>query len=80
LRIEGKVHTISNRGDIVARFPTYIPKHSVVLDVKRKEIGKVSWVFGPVDSPYIEITPKQKILRPLAMIGRSVFVEEEKNE
>lgn len=80
MRLKGKIHTISNRGKIVARFPCHVSKESVVFDNRRNELGRVSWVFGPVDEPYVEVTPKAKLKRPLTMIGRSVFVEEEKNE
>ncbi|MFO8110519.1 MAG: hypothetical protein R6U17_08410 [Thermoplasmata archaeon] len=80
MRIEGKVHTISNRGEIIARFPSHVSKRSTVLDNRRNKVGKISWVFGPVDAPYVEVSPKKTMKRPLTMIGRPVFVEEDNNE
>ncbi len=80
MRIEGKIHTVSHRGEIITRFPQYVPPGTEVIDKRRNVIGKISWVFGPVGSPYVEVKPRKDSRRPLTMVGRSVFVEDENYE
>ncbi len=77
MRIQGKVHAISSRGELIARFPTHIPEKTVVVDNRRNAVGRVSWIFGPVLSPYVEITCSKTMKRPLTMMDRPVFVEED---
>lgn len=77
MRIQGKVHAISSRGELIARFPKHVPEKTVVVDNRRNTVGMVSWIFGPVVSPYVEITCSRTMRRPLRMIHRPVFVEED---
>jgi len=76
LLIEGKVETLSRRGRIIARFPRPVEIGDNVCDARNKEMGKVSWVFGPVGSPFVEIEPSEEIKRRLVSIrDRKLFVK-----
>jgi RNA-binding protein len=48
---------------------------SWVVDQKRTRIGKVFDVFGPVDHPYIIVSPDRGI-DIAACIGRKLYVDE----
>ncbi len=50
-------------------------KGSPVLDTRRRKLGRVQRVFGPVDSPYISVQPTgdQSLL---GMMGKQVYTEE----
>ena len=76
MRLKGKVVEISNRDNIIARFSREVPVGVEVKDKRNKTIGKVSWIFGPVDDPYFEIQPTEKRIR-LAIDGDVIYAEEE---
>jgi rRNA processing protein Gar1 len=44
-----------------------------VFTSKLREVGKIQDIFGPVNSPYISITPK--ISDPLSLVGKVVYSE-----
>jgi rRNA processing protein Gar1 len=55
----------------------FAPKFGLdVMDNKKRSIGKVSRIFGPVKSPYIAVKPKKNQRPSLDIIGKSVYVRE----
>jgi rRNA processing protein Gar1 len=44
-----------------------------VFNSKLREVGKIQDIFGPVNNPYISITPK--ISDPLSLVGKVVYSE-----
>ncbi len=77
LRIEGKIVNLPGRGLIIGRFPRPVPLESSVMDNRRKRIGKVVSLLGPLDKPYTAIKIYGKPKNPLSLIGRDVFIEVE---
>ena len=76
MKIEGKIETVSEHGEIIARFPK-IPKIGAsVFDNKNELIGKVGWIFGPVEDPYVEIKLDIDPKHRLTMMREKIYVEE----
>jgi RNA-binding protein len=48
-----------------------------VLDKKRKVIGKISRVFGPVKSPYIAVNPPRGYNPSFDIVGNQVYVNKD---
>jgi len=77
LRLLGVVQDISHEGKLVVK-ARFAPKmREIVRDNLRTEIGRVSKVFGPTRSPYVAIEPRKE-LRTLAVLGKEVYVQEER--
>ncbi len=79
MRTEGYIDSISNGGKIIARFPFKVNLNTPVKDIRNKTIGKIDWIFGPVDEPYFEIEPFDKSQKTLSLIGTKIYVEEDNN-
>ena len=79
MRTEGYIDSISNEGKIIARFPTHVNLNTPVKDIRNKKIGKIDWIFGPIDKPYFEIEPLNKSQKTLSLIGSTIYVEEDNN-
>jgi len=77
LRLLGVVQDISHEGKLIVK-ARFAPKmKEIVRDNLRAEIGRVSKVFGPTRSPYVAIEPRKE-LRTLAVLGKEVYVQEER--
>lgn len=48
-------YRVWDNGDLIARFPKIPQIGASVFDDKNKLIGKVGWIFGPVEDFYVEI-------------------------
>lgn len=72
--ILGVVEDVSNEGLIIVRGDV-TPEHgNIVYDFKQTKIGTVKRIFGPVDRPYISVTPSDKtILKNIS--GKKVYFE-----
>ncbi|MFP4051960.1 MAG: H/ACA ribonucleoprotein complex subunit GAR1 [Thermoplasmata archaeon] len=79
MRTEGYIDSISDNGKIIARFPASVNSNTLVKDIRNKTIGKIDWIFGPVDEPYYEIEPLNKSQKTLSLIGNKIYVEEDNN-
>ena len=79
MRTEGYIDSISQNGKIIARFPKMVSLNTPVNDIRNKKIGKIEWIFGPVDEPYFEIEPYNKSQKTLSLIGNKIYVEEDNN-
>jgi RNA-binding protein len=49
--------------------------NSVVVDQKRKKVGKIFDIFGPLARPYFVVRPNKGI-DAAAQVGRKLYVEE----
>ena len=79
MRIEGYIDSISQNGKIIARFPRMVSLNTPVKDIRNKTIGKIDWIFGPIDKPYFEIVPQNKSQKTLSLIGNKLYLEEDNN-
>jgi len=70
----GIVEDVSHEGLIIVRSDG-APEHgNAVYDAKQKRIGTVKRVFGPVDRPYVSVTPVDRtILTNIS--GKKVYFE-----
>ena len=77
MRIEGYIDSISNEGKLIARFSRKVDLNNSVKDTRNNKVGKIDWIFGPVDKPYYEIYPFKKSQKTLSLIGNKIYVEED---
>lgn len=61
---------------MIARFPFTPEVGSPVVDKKKETIGKVSWIFGPTENPYVEIKLNRDPKKRLSILNEEVYVEE----
>lgn len=72
----GKVKGLSYNGKLVVK-GKFAPRLELeVLDKKMRVIGRVSRVFGPVDSPYISIKSQKNHRPSLDIVGSEVYVRD----
>ncbi len=76
MRSEGNIRCITDQGDVIARFPHTPMMGSPVLDKKKNKIGEVSWIFGPVADPYVEIKLENEPKKRLSILNDKIYVEE----
>ena len=73
-RLNNILH-IAKNGKLIFRLnsDTNLKIGERVFNSKLREVGKIQDIFGPVNSPYISITPK--ISDPLSLVGKVVYSE-----
>jgi rRNA processing protein Gar1 len=74
MKVLGPIEEITYDGNLIVT-GTFAPRPgSVVLDNRKKTLGKVRRIFGPVSSPYVSVEPTgdSGLLR---MIGKQVYIE-----
>ncbi|MFP4001248.1 MAG: Gar1/Naf1 family protein [Candidatus Natronoplasma sp.] len=76
MKIEGEIESISHREKLIARFSKTPESGARVFDNKSKLIGKVGWIFGPVDDPYVEVKLKDDPKKRLTMMNGKIYAEE----
>lgn len=76
MKIEGKIETVSDQGEIIARFPKIPQIGASVFDNKNELIGEVGWIFGPVADPFVEIKLDIDPKNRLTMMKEEIYVEE----
>ncbi len=75
MRFLGTIQEVSFDGKLIVR-GTFTPQpHNRVVDNRKKRLGQVKRVFGPVDSPYVIVEPTGKDSL-LATLGKQVYIEE----
>jgi rRNA processing protein Gar1 len=70
----GEVQEVTFDGKLIVK-GVYTPRpREIVTDNRRRPIGRVVRVFGPVAAPYvsIEVTGEQSLL---SAVGKQVYVE-----
>lgn len=72
----GQIKGLGYNGKLIIR-GKFAPKLKVdVMDNKKRFIGKVSRVFGPISSPYISVNPPKNQRPTIDLIGSSAYVSE----
>jgi rRNA processing protein Gar1 len=75
LRRLNKILHISKNGKLILKLnsDTNLKLGEKVFSSKLREIGKIQDIFGPVNSPYVSITPKMP--DPFSLVGKVVYSE-----
>ena len=74
MRLLGEVQEVSFDGKLIVR-GSFAPRpRDAVMDNRRRPIGRVARVFGPVAAPYVsvEVTGDKSLL---SAMGTQVYVE-----
>lgn len=79
MELLGEVETITNDGNIVVRAVTAPEVNAAVYDGKENRIGKVKRIFGPVDAPYVTVSPADRG-RTGDITGKKLFLRGEKRD
>ncbi|MFQ6012929.1 MAG: H/ACA ribonucleoprotein complex subunit GAR1 [Thermoplasmata archaeon] len=70
----GTIKDFSYRGDLLVR-ATFAPAPDVgVFDRRKRSLGRVVRVFGPVRAPYVAVKPTKE--PKLSFLGSEVYVED----
>ncbi|MCL2786368.1 MAG: Gar1/Naf1 family protein [Methanomassiliicoccaceae archaeon] len=70
----GVVEDVSHEGLLIVRGDVTPEYGNVVYDAKQNRIGTVKRVFGPVDRPYVSVTPVDRtVLKNVS--GKKVYFE-----
>ena len=78
MRLLGVIQDISHDGKLIVKARFAPNAREIVRDNLKGEVGRVTKVFGPVRSPYVAIEPRRE-LKTLAVLGKEVYVQEERN-
>ncbi len=70
----GVVENIAYDGSVLVRARFAPPRGAAVVDRRRRPVGRVVKVFGPVKEPFATVRPDGK--PSISLIGSEVFVEE----
>lgn len=70
----GHVQTISYDGSILVQAEFAPPRGAVVVDRRKRTVGRVARIFGPVKEPFATVRPEGT--PSLALIGAEVFIQE----
>ena len=74
MRSLGHVENIAYDGSVLVRAAFAPSRGTVVVDRRKRPVGKVVKVFGPVKEPFATVRPDGK--PAMALIGSEVFIEE----
>jgi len=76
LRYKGEITRVTDEGDMIGRF-THVPEMgTAVLDKRKRTIGKVTWIFGPVERPFVEIKTNNDSRKRVSILNEPIYVEE----
>ncbi len=76
MRKLGTIKDFSYRGDLLVQ-ATFAPAPGAgVLDHRKRNLGRVVRVFGPVRAPYVTVKPTKQ--PKLSLLGSGVYMEEPK--
>lgn len=74
MKVLGKVQDISHDGKLIIKSTIAPITGSLIFDNKKRCIGRIKRVFGPVNAPYITVEPADESTL-LKMIGKQVYIE-----
>jgi len=74
MRRLGVVDNIAYDGSLVVRAGFAPAREASVVDRRKRALGRVARVFGPVAEPFVSVRPQAP--PGLSVIGTEVFVEE----
>ena len=69
----GVVQDITRTGELLVKGERANVRRGPVFDGRKRRIGRIKRVFGPVDSPYILVVPNSG-LNLNSMLNQRVFV------
>jgi rRNA processing protein Gar1 len=73
MRFLGNVQEVTVDGKLVVR-ADFTPKlRDTVFDNRKRPVGRVARIFGPVDSPYVTVEPTGDA-GLLSVAGRQVYI------
>lgn len=75
----GIVEEVTRDGRLIVRCRTLPNLGDPVFDSGRRRIGVVRRVFGPVDEPYLSVTPENDV-NPLKLRGADTFYNKGKEQ
>jgi RNA-binding protein len=70
----GVVEDVTHEGIIIVRGEVTPECGNVVYDSKKKRIGSVKRIFGPVEYPYISVVPADRSVL-MNITGKKVYFE-----
>ena len=73
----GIVENIAYDGSVLVRARFAPPRGAAVVDRRRRPVGRVVKVFGPVKEPFATVRPDGT--PALSLVGSEVFIEEAGN-
>lgn len=73
----GVVEDIAYDGSVLVRSSFAPAPGARIVDGRRRPLGRVARVFGPVKEPFTAVRPEGKV--PLSLLGSEVYVSEGKN-
>jgi len=73
MRTLGVVQDITRLGEILVRGERLQARRGAVFDARKRRIGHIKRVFGPVDSPYILVIPDD-VQNINSLLNQRVFV------
>jgi len=74
MRRLGVVENIAYDGSLVIRARFAPPTGAPVLDRRKRPLGRVGRVFGPVAEPFVSVRPQAA--PAVSLIGADVFIDE----
>ena len=74
MRRLGVVENIAYDGSLVVRAGFAPANGASVLDRRKRPLGRVARIFGPVAEPFVSVRPQAA--PALSLIGADVFVDE----
>ena len=74
MRSLGHVENIAYDGSVLVRAAFAPPRGTVVVDRRKRTVGRIVKVFGPVKEPFATVRPEGK--PAIALVGAEVFIEE----
>ncbi|MEF8873371.1 MAG: Gar1/Naf1 family protein [Candidatus Thermoplasmatota archaeon] len=76
MRYEGEITSVTDEGDMIGRF-THVPDIGApVIDKRKKNIGEVTWIFGPTEKPFVEIKSGSDGRKRVSILNEPIYVEE----
>jgi RNA-binding protein len=70
----GIVEEVTHEGIIIVRGEMTPDYGNFVYDSKQKRIGTVKRIFGPVDKPYVSVTPVDRSIL-VNVTGKKLYIE-----
>ena len=75
MRLLGNVQDVTSDGKLIVR-GTFTPGfRAAAVDNRKRPMGRVSRVFGPVSAPYVTVETAPGVSL-LSAIGKQVYIEE----
>ncbi len=76
MKVEGDVKSVVDKTTLITKFQVVPELGTTILDKKKKEIGKVTWIFGPTQDPYIEVNLHSDTKKRLSILNEKLYLEE----